>query len=207
VGKVFEDRQFDAIRRARGLLARYDGAALRPPAAVGPLPGSAGPMLDSLRLWCLAPPAAGSALAIAMLQGEDAAGLSHLATRLCLERDGSLQLEACSSAAARGRLRLATKLREALWWRTPQPQDPWDSGFLRQGAVGLQALGRFEPRRATLIVAEGMAPADLQLAVLRLEELARRQPLPLRLLVMGRCADGLPPGLAITTFRHGPATA
>ncbi len=203
---MFEDRQFDAIRRARGLLARYDGAALCPPAAVGPVPESAEPLLDGLRLWCLDPPAAGSVLAIATLQGEDAAGLSHLATWLCLERDGSLQLEACSSTTARWRLRLGTKLREALWWRQRQPQDPWDSGHLRDGNPGLQALARFEPRRATLIVAEHLAPATLQLAIRHLEERARLQTLPLRLLVVGRCADGLPSGLVVTAFRHGPAT-
>jgi hypothetical protein len=206
VDKVFEDRQFDAIRRARGLLARYDRAALRPPAAVGALPEPEQAVFAALRLWCLQPLDDRQALATATLQGEDAAGLSHLAARLCLERDGSLQMDACGSAAARWRLRLGTKWREALWWRARQPQDPWDSGYLRDSAAGLQALAAFQPRRATLVVAEGSTPAALRLAAHHLEKAARQHPLPLRLLVVGPCVDGLPPDLAVTGFSLGPAT-
>ncbi len=196
---MFEGRQCDAIRRARRLLARYDRAALRPPGDAGPLPAAALALFADLRLWCLAPAAAAQPLAVATLQGADAAALAQLAARLCLERDGSLQMAACTSAAARWALRGRTKLHEAQPWRTARPQDPWDSGYLRDSPAGVEALARFQPRRATLLVAEHIAPAALQVALPRLARQAGAQPLPLRLLVLGDLAAALPAGF---TARH-----
>jgi hypothetical protein len=200
---VFEAAKFDAFRQARRLLARYDLQALRPPVETGPLPEAAQGLLDELRLWCLQPAAAAQPLPVATLQGDDAEVLSQLAARLGLERDGSLQMAACSGAAARWALRLRTKLHDVQPWRAPQPLDAWDSGYLLDSAAGQQALGHFRPRRATLLVAERISPTALQAGLPLLNMQAAAQRLPMRLLVVGDLAEALPPEAGARPFCLG----
>lgn len=175
------------------LLARYDAAALRAPefaAQSSPWMGlnSAAEQatFDALRRWCLADSAL--RLAVAVLDNEAPETASRLALQLALERDGSWQLSNCHSAFARLQLRAITKLRDALttWrWRTRQDADPWDSGHLRHDPEGLRALNRFRPRRATLIVADGVPRAGLQAAWAALQAQHADYAHPVRLLVVG----------------------
>ncbi len=198
------------------LSARFDVAALRPPA---PLPaGQAGhPAQDhtawpTLRHWCLAgagpgtrpfwspgrPPTIGQRYTTAALAGADISTQRALAQALCLERDGSLQLQACRTAWGRLQLRAATKLHDAMWWRARQPADAWDCGYVVDTPAGLQALARFVPRRATLMVADDL-PADVLHAVangLKSRQTQLRQ--AVRLLVVG--TGPVTDGLAATTI-------
>ncbi len=173
------------MSRKVGLMARYDGAALRPPTPMEPPSPAEWAALQPWRHWCLAGavPRMNLPWAVAALDlaGEDA---QRLAARLCLERDGSWQLAACQGAAGRIALRLKTKAQDWMPWRPRQPDDAWDSGYLIPTAAGLQALAQFQPRRATLIVAQGLQPAVLLAAT---ESLAARQrcfAAPVRLLVV-----------------------
>lgn len=189
---------------ARRPAARYDLAALCPPDPGG---GTATPdpaAWQALRHWCLAGsgpgtrppwaprglPAVQLRLKVAQLLGPDARALSRLATQFMLERDGSLQLQACRTAPARLALRLQTLLHERLWWRPRQASDPWDSGHVRATPAGLQAAMHFMPRRASLLVADGL-PADALAGLL--QNLQSRQAgftCPVRLLVLGPVPEG-----------------
>ena len=207
------------------LTARFYGAALRPPAPLPPgqlrHPAQDHPAWAALRQWCLAgsgpgtrpfwSPAAAPAIeqrcTVAVLAGGEPEAATALAHALCLERDGSLQLQACRSAGARLRLRLAAKLHDTLWWRERQPADAWDSGTIIATPQGLQALARFTPRRATLLVADDL-PAGALLTVMadlhaRQSQLAQ----PLRLLVLK--PSGLPERLPmpVTTIWLGQQAA
>lgn len=194
--------------------ARYDLLALRPPA-----PGSgltapdaeAAQVLRALQHWCLAGsgpggcpwwrpramPAVQTRLAVAHLDIAARAGdgtPQRLTAQLMLERDGSLQLQARRTAAGRLALRARTKVHDLMWWRARQPSDPWDSGYVRDSAGGLQALTRFQPRRATLLVVdrlEGLADDALVALWLDLRARQHRFAHPVRLLVLGP----LPPAL------------
>ena len=86
---------------------------------------------------------------------------------------------------ARLRLRAATKLHDAMWWRARQPVDAWDSGYVIHTPAGLSALQVFAPRRATLVVAEGLSAMQLLALVdaLRARQASFKQ--PMRLLVLG----------------------
>lgn len=147
------------------LFARFDRSTLSPP-----IPSEARAP-QALLAWCRQP---GPACA------ETQAGDDEL-DALMRELDGDRALQALPSAAARLRLRLGLKLREALGSR--RADDPWDAGWLRD----LDALLRFEPRRPTLIVARHAQAAAREL-------IATRQPLwrhPVRLLIS---ATPSPPG-------------
>lgn len=142
------------------LLARFDLAALCPPAASdAALPGD-------LLAWCRQPGPASR---------ETQAGDAAL-DALMRELDGDRALQALPTAAARLRWRLALKLREALGQR--RADDPWDAGWLRD----VDALRGFAPRRPTLIVAR---PAQAAARAL----IAAGQPQwrhPVRLLISAR---------------------
>lgn len=192
------------------LSARFDRDALRPPV---PLPaGQTGhPALvhtswPALLRWCLAgagpgtrpfwtpgsAPAIDQRIAVATLVGADDKTPAALAHALCLERDGSLQLQACRTAWGRLQVRAATKLHDAMWWRARLPADAWDSGYVIPTPTGLQALARFTPRRATLVVAEGLEPSGLRFVVETLQARQAQFTQPLRLLLVG---VGTPPAL------------
>lgn len=177
-----------ALRAWKRLGARYDLAALQPPNAAFAVMARAArgrPVWRSLRRWCLAGTQAPSLrLSVAVLEHADARRAHALAHALCLERDGSLQLLGCRSAAERLALRLKTKLHDVMPGRQRQPTDAWDAGLLPGTASALQALARFEPRRATLLVALGLPVPTLR-AICAL--LHARQPFfdqPVRLLLV-----------------------
>lgn len=192
-------------RRPRVWSVRFDLAALRPPDPLPPGRAQAlqqHPAWPALVRWCLqgcgpghrpwwqpgALPAVDARFTVACLLGADAADRNALATALGLERDGSLQLQARATALGRLLLRLQTKWQDLQWWRMRQPTDAWDCGWLRDTPEGLQALASFQPRRATLVVAEGLVATVLQVV---LEDLCARQAgfaHPVRLLVLGASA-------------------
>ena len=190
-----------ALAALKQLVARYDLAALQPPdAACAALATAAQghPAWRALHAWCLA----GSSplrtkLAVAVLEGGDAASAHALAQALCLERDGSLQLMACASAAGRLALRLRTKRHDLAPWRERQPRDAWDSGFLPGNAAGLQALARFQPRRATLMVARGLGAPALRATCALLHARQQHYGHPVRLLLVP-AAPGLDVGNPVT---------
>jgi hypothetical protein len=202
-----------ALRALKRLGARYDLAALQPPdpayASVA-LAAPRRPAWRALRRWCLAglgkPALPGLPLTVAVLEpapGPGQAETHALAQALCLERDGSLQLLACRSAAERLALRLKTKLHDITPGRALQPGDAWDAGLLPGTAEALQALARFEPRRPTLLVALGL-PAPAMRAICAL--LHARQThfqRPVRLLLVP-AAQGLAWGRPVTRIAMDP---
>ncbi len=184
--------------------ARYDLAALMPPEpgyAAQAVAAQGRPAWRALRTWCLAGSSPlQSRLTVAVLEGGDA-GVAHtLAQALCLERDGSLQMLACRGAAGRIALRLKTKAHDLSPWRERQPGDAWDAGFLPGTAAGLQALARFEPRRATLLVAQGLSTPALRATCALLQSRQRDYGHALRLLLVP-AAPGLEMGTPVTRIR------
>lgn len=87
------------------------------------------------------------------------AWIDHVARQL----DGSLHLEALPGRAAGLAYRLGVKWHDALWWRQRQADDPWDAGWALDTPVARQRLQiGFQPRRATLILADTAAAERLQ---------------------------------------------
>lgn len=197
------------------LSGRFDLAALRPPAplAAGQTrhPGQDHAAWPALQRWCLAgvgpgtrpfwrpgsAPAIGERYAVTTLAGVDIATQRALAQALCLERDGSLQLQTCRTAFSRLQLRATTKLHDAMWWRARRPADAWDCGYVIETPAGLQALERFAPRRATLVVADSLSAAVLRTIATGLQERQAQFAHALRLLIVG--AGQTPDGLPLTT--------
>ncbi|MFM2448289.1 MAG: hypothetical protein RIS44_739 [Pseudomonadota bacterium] len=167
-----------ARRVGTSLVARFDSVMLRPPATVdaATLRASSN-TCKQLRDWCFdgigtgaapmwlpnAIPAMDQPLSIAVWemapQPEQAAQQTQL-NAFMSEIDGTGLLLACNGPWAGRWLRLRIKLREALWWRTRQKDDPWDCGFLNTHADAIDQLRLFLPRRATLIVVQNL-PIDL----------------------------------------------
>ncbi|MBI5257000.1 MAG: hypothetical protein HY855_10915 [Burkholderiales bacterium] len=166
----------------RGLGARFDTAALRPPdtaLAQPPHPMQAAAW-QALRQWCQAGagpggcawwqpgarPRVDTRLAQATLAGPDITALRALAHELALQLDGSHRLAACPGGAARLALRLRTKCDDALWWRQRRAHDPWDAGFVIDSAEArARVQQQWMPRRASLLVAEGGSPAAFEACV------------------------------------------
>lgn len=179
--------------------ARYDLAALRPPAPCSGNPDPDPATWQHLQRWCQegsgpggsplwaprALPSVEQRLSVAQLRCDDAGTASRLAAQLMLERDGSLQLLACNTAMSQLALRLKTRLHDLMWWRQRQPSDPWDSGYVIDTPAGVQALSRFMPRRATLLVAAHMAPDTLSAVLDDLHSRQARFACPVRVLVLG----------------------
>ncbi|MEK8053253.1 hypothetical protein AACH10_23560 [Ideonella sp. DXS22W] len=156
--------------RLAGLLARYDGTLMRPPALPGSAPhggrGDGAALPDATRHapgpalldWCHAP---APGLRSARLQGQ---GARALAEALALHLDGSLRLQACHGTAARLALRLGVKLDDLALalGRAPRRSDCWDAGWLIDPATALARLPQWQPRRPTLLLATapGDAPAN-----------------------------------------------
>lgn len=198
-----------ARRTGPVLVARYDNAALHvaPPVALPVRASTARPHTawPALLSWCFTGagdgrsplwrpwvlPRVGQRFTVALLA--DAPDVAELAVAeaFCRHIDGSDQLAALHSRAAGITLRVRVKLRDALWWRARQPTDPWDSGHLVDEPAALQALRRFRPRRATLLVALNLSERALRE---RVTVLAARQAAfahPVRLLVLGTTATAL----------------
>lgn len=188
------------------LVARYDNAALRVAPPQGTDPREADPLCGhhpatwpALQAWCFAGAGDGRSpfwrlwaeprvdlrFSIATWAGASGADLPRLAEAFSRHIDGSDQLDALGSVAARIGLRLCVKLHDAMWWRARQSADPWDSGYLVDEPAALQALQTFHPRRATLLVALHLPAAALQERITLLA--ARRAAFahPVRLLVIG----------------------
>jgi len=193
-----------ALAALKQLGARFDLAALQPPDpahAAHAAAASGRPSWRALRNWCVS----GSSplktrLAVAVLEGGRAAHLHTLTHTLCLERDGSLQLLACKGSAGRLALRLKTKLNDVSPWRQRLPGDAWDAGFLPGTPEGLQALARFQPRRATLLVAQGLSTPALRAICALLHTRQRHYGHAVRLLLVPAAA-GLDVGRPVTRIR------
>lgn len=186
------------------LLARFDGAVMRiePPrplaeAAHQALPPASG---AGLQAWCFAGagdgrsplwrpwalPRVAQRFTVATLTGEPEAARAQGVEAFSRQLDGSDQLAAAGGALAGLLLRLRVKCQDALWSRARRPSDPWDAGYL----IGEpQALRAFRPRRATLMVADGLGDAVLREAVQALATNSAFFHHPVRLLVVGRSID------------------
>jgi hypothetical protein len=174
----------------RSLAARFDGDVLgvAPPRAIesgaAPTGAEALAVWARLRAWCDGPARFG----VAVLAPGPQAAQAALVEAFSRELDGSQQLAAAGGALAGWLLRLRVKLRDAQWWRVRQPSDPWDAGYL----IGaLPVLRRFRPRRATLMVADGLDGALLREAVQILAANRAGFHHPVRLLVVGRSKEAL----------------
>ena len=179
----------------------------------------ASPALAALHVWCWhgagpgtspawrpgALPRVANRLAVAVLRGAPgapAAATIAWADHVARQLDGSTRLAALPSRAAGLAFRLGVKLHDAMWWRPRQPADPWDAGWAIDTAPALQHLASaFQPRRATLILADARryAPLSAGLAGLAQRQAGLRH--PVRWLWVGGEAD-LPalPGLAMAEF-------
>lgn len=209
---------------ARALVARYDGGVMRvePPAAVA---RPAGPLSDAqqatwrrLQAWCFAGAGDGRSpfwrpgalprvelrFAVATLADGPEADLPQLVEAFSRHLDGSDQLAAAGGALAGLLLRLRVKRDDAFWWRARQPSDPWDCGYL----IGEPAaLRRFQPRRATLMVADDSLPdAALREAQHILQTRSAGFRHPVRLLVLGRGGDALAAACLNPTPLPAPTT-
>ena len=191
---------------ARALMARYDGAVMRvePPAAVArpaePLSDAQQATWRRLQAWCFAGAGDGRSpfwrpgalprvelrFAVATLADGPEADLPQLVEAFSRHLDGSDQLAAAGGALAGLLLRLRVKRDNALWWRARQASDPWDCGHL----IGEPAaLRRFQPRRATLMVADGLDGPALTEALQILQSRSAGFAHPVRLLVVRRGMD------------------
>lgn len=192
-----------------GLLwARFDGAVMRvePPHAPGttshPLSDAPHAVWAQLHAWCFAGAGDGRSpfwrpavlprveqrFAVAALGQGPEAERRQLVEAFSRHLDGGDQLAAAGGRLAGLWLRLRVKRDDALWWRARRRSDPWDAGYL---TGELQALQRFQPRRATLLVADGLADAVLReaLRILQMNSAGYRH--PVRLLVVDRSIDAL----------------
>ena len=196
------------------LLARFDTKALcvDPPGQQSlpwrlPLRTQQALVFKSLRLWChtragvaarpvLTPwalPLVEEAFAVAHLSGAQAAGKSLLALALSRELDGSVLLEACPTGWAHWHVRLRVKLHDCQWWRARQLGDPWDCGYVHSAALASGAIARFLPRRATLIVADGLTGDEVEQCAAQLHANRAWYRCPVRLLVIGSGGEPAPP--------------
>lgn len=187
------------------LLARYDGDAMcaTPPAPfamrwTGPLGERQQLAWQGLARWCLAGAGSGRSpvwqpwalpdvpqrFAIGLLLGASGTGKSHLAEAFSRHLDGDDRLQALPSRVARLRWRLQLKWQDCQWWRARRPEDPWDCGYLVEGAAIQQRLAAFRPRRPTLMVADALAPQTLQACILTLQAQQGDFGQPVRLLVI-----------------------
>lgn len=183
----------------RTLGARFDDVALQPFDAA--VPDRADPW-PALRAWCLyglgsgarpllrpgARPAVPLRLALAAYAGPGLPEATAQAAALALQLDGTRLLQQCAAVAGVG-LRLRVKAQDLMWWRSRQPHDPWDCGFVPAEAAAWQALTRFSPRRATLVVMPALPAEVVQRCLHALVPRAARFEHPLRVLVLGSATD------------------
>jgi hypothetical protein len=164
------------------LLARFDGKTLRVAPPGGPLPAGSNTLSrqqeagwTQLQRWCRAGARSGGVpvwqpwrrprielpLSVALMRVDlPAPEQRTLIERFSRQLDGSVALEQAGGRWAGLWLRLRVKRDDACWWRERQDSDPWDCGYLENDPGTRDALQRFLPRRATLIVAAGNWPVD-----------------------------------------------
>ncbi len=190
------------------LRARFDGAALRvalPDRPVLPLamPTAAqAARWAPLESWCfdgagtgrsprLRPspaPQVAQRFSIAVWPAEDPHDLD-LIEAFSRHLDGSHQLLAAGGALAGLLLRLRVKLCDVAWWRSRRASDPWDCGYALNEPPARWALARFEPRRATLVVAVGWPPEALVETLAAMPSQSLRFAHPVRWLVVPTSPD------------------
>ena len=202
----------------QGLAQRFDDVALRPPEAAGAadqaaLAGRDATTRAALLAWCRQGAGPGGApfwqpgalprvdqrLAVATLQGPGVA-VHAWADHVARQLDGSLHLESLPGRTAALAFRLGVKARDAMWWRGRLDDDPWDAGWAIDAPAALQRLHTgFQPRRATLVLADARSITALQpgLTALRQRQADLRH--PVRWLWVGSGADA--------PARPGPAAA
>ncbi len=185
------------------LRARFDGAALRvtlpgQPARPVALPTAAQTaQWAPLQTWCfegagdgrsplLRPtqaPQVDQRFSVAVWPASAPAELDPIEA-FSRHLDGSHQLLAAGGALAGLLLRLRVKACDVAWWRARRMSDPWDCGYALNGAEARAALARFEPRRATLVVAVDWPQAELVDAVTAMQRSSQRFAHPVRWLVV-----------------------
>ncbi|QHE74748.1 hypothetical protein [Hydrogenophaga sp. PBL-H3] len=186
------------------LRARFDGAALRVA-----LPGQDGQAVRiptaaqaarwaPLQAWCFegvgdgrSPLLQPTRLALmdqrfSVALWPTAAGRTEhdLIDAFCRHLDGSHQLLAAGGALGGLLLRLRVKARDVAWWRGRRPTDPWDCGYALNEPAARAALARFEPRRATLVVAMDWTGQALVDAINAMARSSTRFAHPVRWLVV-----------------------
>lgn len=188
-------------------LARYDAQLLRPPAppattatATAP-PAPQRPLQHQLLAWCRQGAGDGRStiplpLGIALLAGVPDTGPCALVEDTALQLDGSHALLAAGGRWRQRLFRLRVKWDECRWWLPRAADAPWDSGYLVDSADALARLAHFQPRRPTLMVAQGLADAALRqvLHVLGSRRADFRQ--PVRLLVVAASPPAAVAGLS-----------
>lgn len=180
---------------------------------------AASPNRAALQAWCWrgagpgntaiwqpgAQPHVAEPLRVATLRGAaDAppAATAAWADAFARQLDGSTRLAALPGRAAGRAFRLGVKLHDAMWWRARQPADPWDAGWAIDTPAALRHLAtHFQPRRATLILADARRFEALNagLAGLAQRQAALRH--PVRWLWVGGEAD-LPARQGLAMVRH-----
>jgi len=181
------------------LTARFDNVALRPFDASAPTIADPWP---ALRAWCLyglgsgarpllnpgAMPSVPVRLALAAYAGPGLPEAHTQAAALALQLDGTRLLQQRGAVAGLG-LRLQVKAQDLMWWRSRQPQDVWDSGYVPAEPAAWQALMRFAPRRATLVVMPALPAEVVQRCLHALVPRSARFAHPVRVLVLGSAID------------------
>lgn len=206
-------------RHLRGLRARFDTLALRPPTArpdeAARLSGRAA-TAQALLDWChrgagpgharqgqpVALPAVALGLAVGALRGPDALATTAWADAFARRIDGSHRLEALPGRAAGMAYRLGVKFIDAMLWRPRRPTDPWDAGWVFTTPAALDRLRTvWTPRRATLLLADAGAQDALRPCLTALARRSADFRHPVRWLWAGGETD-LPAhnGLAVQRF-------
>jgi hypothetical protein len=134
-------------------------------------------------------PAVPTPLAIAFTPASHARAVHHFGYRLA----GYHQLTRRSRVG--GILyRLGVQLRPLAWFLPRRADEPWDDAWLaRADEARLEALGRWLPRRPTLIVLEGEAADSAGRVAQALAHAAQHGDQPVRLLVLGKRPADTPP--------------
>lgn len=175
------------------LARRYDTAALAP---IDGTPSTAAdsPLLHRLDAWVakgaghgatLLPwsrPSVPTPLAIAFTPASRAHAVHHFGYRLA----GYHQLTRRSRVGGIV-YRVGVQLRPLVWFLPRRVDEPWDDAWLaRADEARLEALGRWLPRRPTLIVLEGEAADSAGHVAQALAHAVQHGDQPVRLLVLGK---------------------
>jgi len=183
-----------------GRVARFDGLALRPPAAAA-----------DEAAWATRQPAAWAALqawcrgagqgrpAVATLAAADPARAAAFADALARDLDGGTRLDALPRLAG-------WAWRAAVLWRdrrgaaAADPAHPWDAGWVRSDPAALAhwAAGGFRPRRATLLLADAGAAGALRPVLDRLRRAGGAPAPALRWLWVGEAGPAADAGTRFT---------
>lgn len=181
------------------LTARFDHVALRPFDARTPTIAEPWP---ALRAWCVyglgsgarpwlnpgGKPAVPVRLAMAAYAGPGLSDAHEQAAALALQLDGTRLLQRRGALAGVG-LRLQVKAQDLMWWRSRQPHDVWDTGYVPAEPAAWQALMRFAPRRATLVVMPALPAEVVQRCLHALVPRSASFAHPVRVLVLGSAID------------------